>query len=281
VGEQSVAVLRGRVVKLRAAFFGIAVIALPAQAQLAVQGASSCFAPVISAAPMADAVRDAEVRRARGDLDSGRVYVAIERLERARAGLGTLAMAYQRVGCRAAFLTTAERVAAFTVGSEGPSIRALAPVARGQGVDSANAAGLSIARDDSVREGVLTDLAWKLYGARQFDRAADAFNQLTGFAPGFASRNDARLMRGQALLENGAADSAAVIFRVAADSSRAVRAAVDARVADGALATFARALTERRAGWMLWAPDIRDGRLLMPAPDSAATAPIASSWRWM
>jgi TolA-binding protein len=271
VGEQSVAVLRGRVVKLRAAFFGIAVIALPAQAQLAVQGASSCFAPVISAAPMADAVRDAEVRRARGDLDSGRVYVAIERLERARAGLGTLAMAYQRVGCRAAFLTTAERVAAFTVGSEGPSIRALAPVARGQGVDSANAAGLSIARDDSVREGVLTDLAWKLYGARQFDRAADAFNQLTGFAPGFASRNDARLMRGQALLENGAADSAAVIFRVAADSSRAVRAAVDARVADGALATFARALTERRAGWMLWAPDIRDGRLLMPAPDSAAS----------
>jgi TolA-binding protein len=277
VGEQSVAVLRGRVVKLRAVIFFLALIALialiarPVEAQLAVQGAGACFAPVIAAAPMADAARDAELRRARGDLDSGRVYMAIEWLERARAGLGTLAMAYQRVGCRSAFLTTAERALALTVGSEGPSIRALSPVARGQSLDSANATGLSIARDDSVREGVLTDLAWKLYGARQFDRAADAFNQLTGFAPGFASRNDARLMRAQALLENGSADSAAAIFRVAADSSRAVRAAADARVADGSLATFARALTERRAGWMLWAPDIRDGRLLMPAPDSAAS----------
>ena len=78
------------------------------------------------------------------------------------------------------------------------------------------------------------------------------------------------MMMAQSLLESGAIDSAAAaVFRTATDSARTVRALIDTRLSDGAVDAFARALTTRRAVSLVWAPDIRDGRLLMPAPDSA------------
>ena len=60
--------------------------------------------------------------------------------------------------------------------------------------------------------------AWALYKANQLDAAAEAFRDFASRYPQLPERDEARLMAGQVLLQNGRAGEAAQLFQAVADS---------------------------------------------------------------
>jgi len=282
------------------ALAGIAALwARPLGAQLVVRGASACFAPRPAAGAAlapggADSAsrtrsRDLETRHARSDLASGRTLAAADRLEPAAgapvAGAGddgallsTLALAYWRLGCRQAFAGIAERAlraaAPAAPAADAARLSALLPLARAP--DSVPAAGLAASEGDTTREGALARRAWWQYAAGRFEEAAASFARVVDAAPAVAARAAARAMRAQSLLEAGRSLEAADEFLLVKADARRLLVALEARVsAPGWFDTVARTLAEHRASSLLWAGDVREGRLVVPVSDTGAPAPGA------
>ena len=270
--------------------FGVLVgsLAAVAGAQSA-PAADRCFAPAragagapsvtpVNAATVARS-RDLERSLAEADLAQGRSFAAIDRLEALRGPGGDeasltalLARAYAQAGCRAAFVSAANlALAANPSTGDAAMLRSMLAVARSETTDSVATSDLIVAPDDSVREGVLADLAWQQYRAGRFMPAALAFDQLASAAQGAPARLAARVMAAQATLEAQQSVEAATRFRVAADSLHALQGLLAARTADSTIERFAAALAAGRAATLLWAPDVRDGRLLAPGADLSGT----------
>ena len=148
---------------------------------------------------------------------------------------------------------------------------ALAPEAGAQLPDSVPAISVPRLQDDSLREGVLLDAAWRRYRANDFGAAAAGFARVAAVAPGALSRIEARLLAGQSLMEASRPAEAAEQFRLAGDTARLLSASLDARAADGGFDALGALLAARRSATLLWAPYLRDGRLVAPR-DSAAGA---------
>ncbi|MBI3568643.1 MAG: tetratricopeptide repeat protein [Gemmatimonadetes bacterium] len=257
------------------ALLGASPLVVHAQAQGA---ADRCYpSSQQSSASSASSAVERVLTLATADLDSGRVFQAIDRLERASGAtdarlLPLLARAYAKAGCRAAFIATAERALATNPApAEAAALRAMLSVARAEVVDSVATSSLAVAPDDSVREGVLYNLAWTQYRAGQFIPAATAFDQVAAAAPGVQARLEARTMAAQATLEARRNGEAAARFRVVADSLHALQGLLAQRSADSSAERFARALADRQATSLLWAPEIREGRLLVPTGDLVGT----------
>src|ERR1035437_1412638 len=148
-------------------------------------------------------------------------------------------------------------LAPFTIQGQQPATRAQAP-------DSVAATAIARMPDDSLREGALLDAAWQQYRAKSFVGAARAFERVASVAPGALARFETRLLAAQSQLEAERPADAATLFRFAGDSARWLLGQLEAREKDGGLDSLAGLLAERGAVPLLWAPFVRDGKLVAP-----------------
>jgi hypothetical protein len=101
--------------------------------------------------------------------------------------------------------------------------------------------------------------AWALYKANDIAGAGQAFDQFSTRFPQLPERDEARLMYGQALLQLGRTQDAAVIFRTVADSATAESRLLQAK-ATTAMTDAARALVQARAAGLLFLSDPANGK---------------------
>lgn len=109
--------------------------------------------------------------------------------------------------------------------------------------------------------------AWALYKSNDIAGAGQAFEQFASQYSQLPERDEARLMSGQALLQLGRTQDAAVIFRTVADSATSESRLLQAR-ARTAMTDAARALVQARAAGLLFLYDPANGKTV--ALDDAA-----------
>lgn len=147
--------------------------------------------------------------------------------------------------------------------------RATAPVLRAVllvcATASAARSGSAQAAPDSVS--VLTQGAWAQYNRKAYDSAAVGFARAADAAPSALERWELRLLAAQARLEAcstaASCQPSATAFEIVRDSSRAMSAAIESRMAAGAPLSLARAAASHRGIGVLWAGDALDGRLVI------------------
>ncbi|MBC7790958.1 MAG: tetratricopeptide repeat protein [Anaerolineae bacterium] len=108
--------------------------------------------------------------------------------------------------------------------------------------------------------------AWSLYKSSQWDAAATAFRDFASRYPQLPERDEARLMSGQVLLQNGRIDEAGQYFQAIADSIASEVASLQAN-SSSAMTQAARALVAARAAGLLFVDDPASGKTLV-LPDA-------------
>lgn len=136
---------------------------------------------------------------------------------------------------------------------------------RGDFAAAGTAAGRVSADGGMAAQAALTR-AWSLYKAAQLDAAAQAFNEFATRYPQLPQRDEARLMVGQVLLQQGRLDDAGAHFQRIADSlTLDVAALTQSR--EAAMAQAARAFVQARAATMLFLQSPATGKALA-VPDN-------------
>ena len=133
--------------------------------------------------------------------------------------------------------------------------------------DFAAAASLaaSITTGELAAPSLLTR-GWALYKSSQWDAAGTAFRDFATRYPQLPERDEARLMAGQVLLQNGRIDEAGQYFQTIADSISSEVTALQSGAA-AAMTQAARALVAARAAGLLFVDDPASGKTLV-LPDA-------------
>jgi TolA-binding protein len=136
---------------------------------------------------------------------------------------------------------------------------------RGDFTTAAAAAG-RVSPDGGMAAQAALTRAWSLYKASQLDAAAQAFNEFATRYPHLPQRDEARLMVGQILLQQGRLDDAGRHFQRIADSLTVDVAALT-QSREAAMAQAARAFVQARAATMLFLQSPATGKALA-VPDN-------------
>ncbi len=123
----------------------------------------------------------------------------------------------------------------------------------------------SVTAGDLAAPALLTR-GWALYKSSQWDAAATAFRDFASRYPQLPERDEARLMAGQVLLQNGRIDEAGQYFQSIADSISSEVASLQSS-ASSTMAQTARALVAARAAGLLFVDDPASGKTLV-LPDA-------------
>ena len=130
---------------------------------------------------------------------------------------------------------------------------------------AANTLASAVSSGELTAPALLTR-AWALYKSRQWDAAATAFRDYASRYPQLPERDEARLMVGQVLLQNGRIDEAGQHFQAIADSISSEVSSLQTNAAS-AMAQAARALVAARAAGLLFVDDPASGKTLV-LPDA-------------
>ena len=132
--------------------------------------------------------------------------------------------------------------------------------------DAASAAAGRVTAEGGMGAQASLTRAWSLYKASQLDPAARAFADFATRYPQLPQRDEARLMVGQVLLQQGRLDDAGTHFQRIADSLTLDAAALSQGSA-AAMAQAARAFVQARAATMLFLQSPASGKALA-VPDN-------------
>lgn len=132
------------------------------------------------------------------------------------------------------------------------------------------AAGVSSASGLAAQ--ALLTRAWALYRGGHADSAQGAFAGFAAQFPNLPERDDARLMRGQSMLESGHTADAVAYFAQLADSVAGELTLVQGRT-PASIGTAARALVQARGAGLAFVTGLRGGKTLELPDDAGADAP--------
>jgi tetratricopeptide (TPR) repeat protein len=132
--------------------------------------------------------------------------------------------------------------------------------------DAASAAAGRVSAEGGLAAQAALTRAWSLYKASQLDPAAQAFTDFATRFPQLPQRDEARLMVGQVLLQQGRLDDAGAHFQRIADSLAFDVAALSQGSA-AAMSQAARAFVQARAATMLFLQSPSTGKALA-VPDN-------------
>ena len=166
-------------------------------------------------------------------------------------------------------------LAATATGSFGDQVRLTAAQLAFQGglYDAATVYARQVSPSGGLAADAQLTRAWSLYRSGKYDSAAALFGDFATRWPQLPGRDEARLMRGQILLEQHDPVAAGAYFGVVGDSLGTELAALQARM-NAAMAQASRSLVAARAAGALYVREAESGKSLLLAPDAGAEGAV-------